>query len=120
MAAQLLARGRVARPYIGIKMLQLTRANALLLAARDPTGFPAGVAGGVLVPHVAPRSPAARAGLRPGDVIVGYGGESEQATTSGLVAALAAQVGQPLALRVRRPRQDAELTLHVVASELQP
>ena len=120
MVTQLLARGRVARPYIGIKMLQLTRANALLLAARDPTGFPAGVAGGVLVPHVAPRSPAARAGLRPGDVIVGHGGESEQATTSGLVAALAAQVGQPLALRVRRPRQDAELTLHVVASEVQP
>ena len=68
---QLLARGRVTRPYIGIKMLQLTRANALLLAQRDPAGFPAGVAGGVLVPHVAPRSPAALAGLRPGDVIVG-------------------------------------------------
>jgi len=69
--AQLLACGRVARPYIGIKMLQLTRENAALLARRDPAGLPAGTAGGVLVPHVAPRSPAARAGLRPGDVIVG-------------------------------------------------
>jgi S1-C subfamily serine protease len=83
----------VARPYIGIKMLQLTRENAALLARRDSAGLPAGTAGGVLVPHVAPRSPAARAGLRPGDVIVGaprrrrmsrraFGGELRYAVTA--------------------------------------
>lgn len=50
---------------------------------------------------------------------LGYGEERAEATTGGLVAALAAQVGKPLALRVRRPRAAAELTLHVVASEAQ-
>jgi len=49
----------------------------------------------------------------------GYGAERGEATTGGLVAALAAQVGRPLALRVRRPREPGELTLHVTASEAQ-
>jgi S1-C subfamily serine protease len=66
---QLKAHGRVVRPYIGIKMLQLNEGKASMLRRADPA-FPA-VKAGILVPQVSPGSPASRAGLRPGDIIVG-------------------------------------------------
>ena len=66
---QLQAHGRVVRPYIGIKMLQLDAAKADQLRRTDGA-FPA-VRAGILVPQVLPGSPAHSAGLQPGDVIVG-------------------------------------------------
>jgi HtrA serine peptidase 2 len=66
---QLRAHGRVMRPYVGIKMLQLTKHNAASFRRRD-AAFPA-VDAGILVPGVHGGSPAERAGLRAGDVIVG-------------------------------------------------
>ena len=66
---QLEQRGRVIRPYIGIKMLQLNQHNAAQMRQKDPN-FPE-VKQGILVPHVAANSPAARSGLREGDVITG-------------------------------------------------
>ncbi|RMZ53163.1 hypothetical protein APUTEX25_005152 [Auxenochlorella protothecoides] len=62
---QLAAHGRVIRPHVGIKMLELTRHSAARFRERDP-GFP-DVTAGILVPAVTPGSPADRAGLRQGD-----------------------------------------------------
>jgi S1-C subfamily serine protease len=66
---QLKQYGRVRRPYLGIKMLQLNSHNAAQFRQRDPN-FPA-VSSGILVPGIHPGSPAERAGLRAGDCIVG-------------------------------------------------
>ena len=71
---QLEQRGRVIRPYIGIKMLQLNQHNAAQMRQKDPN-FPE-VKQGILVPHVAANSPAARSGLREGDVITGILGSN--------------------------------------------
>lgn len=50
-------------------MLQLNPHNAAQLRRRDPN-FP-GVQGGILVPQVHPGSPADKAGLKAGDIIIG-------------------------------------------------
>jgi len=66
IADQLLHQGRVVRGYLGLTVQALTAdvAEALGLAARQ----------GVLVNEVAEDSPASRAGLRPGDVLLGFDG----------------------------------------------
>ncbi|CAM9816424.1 unnamed protein product, partial [Phaeothamnion confervicola] len=64
---QLRAQGRVVRPYLGIRLATVERATI------DPDA--------VLVIHVAPGSPAARAGLRPNDLIVRFDGRDAHMTT---------------------------------------
>jgi HtrA serine peptidase 2 len=109
VVAQLLDRGRVIRPFIGVKLLQLNALNLAQIRRRDST-FPEDVKDGVLVPHIKPGSPAEKAGLQQGDVIVSYEGVSsgEKATTAGLIRALSEHVGKPLELRVMRPRSSEE------------
>lgn len=113
---QLKEHGRVIRPYVGIKMLQLTKHNAAQFKKRD-ANFPT-VAAGILVPGVQPGSPAERAGLRAGDVIIGFGDrpQREAVTTQALIRELGQHIGKPLQLRVARPG-DVVDTLTVVAVE---
>ena len=63
-------------------------------------------------------SPAERAGLKTGDVIVGYAGTTRNATTSGLIKALGEHIGKPMELRVVRPGNVVVL-LSVTALEAQ-
>jgi serine protease Do len=65
VAASLIADGRVARGYLGVAVQPLDAALAASLGAGD--------AGGIVVNEVVAGSPAERAGLEPGDVIVSIG-----------------------------------------------
>ncbi|KAL3681531.1 hypothetical protein R1sor_024487 [Riccia sorocarpa] len=113
---QLNKHGRVVRPWLGMKMLELTEDITFQLKERDPS-FP-DVTSGVLVPQVIPGSPAERAGVRPGDVVVEFNGQPVKSIHQ-IVEALGDQVGVAFTLVVRRAR-GGTATLSVITEEASP
>jgi serine protease Do len=98
----LLEHGAVRRPWIGVK-LDLGR-----------TGNPRDViAAGATVGVVTPGSPAARAGIRPGDVIVRSGDRLIRNAFDWEGELLDVRVGERLVLRVRRGGQEVDVPVTV-------
>lgn len=109
---QLLTKGRVVRPYIGVKLLQLNAHSAAELKKKE----------GLLIPHVYGGSPAEKAGLIIGDVILGFGngkssGQSKTTTTE-LIKALSENIGKKLDIYIDRDGES--MTVTVVAEEAGP
>jgi serine protease Do len=94
--------GVVKRAWIGVLARPVTRALA------EQLGLPA--AGGALVTEVKPSSPAAKLGLRPGDVILRWADRPVDDRNLPWLAA-AAPVGAPVVLSVWRDRAALSATL---------
>ena len=73
---QLVATGRVDHPFIGIQMVDLTPDIRDSINQNPDSGLTVEADSGVLVAEVVPNSPAARAGLRSGDVVRQINGEA--------------------------------------------
>ena len=91
----LVTEGRVRRAYLGV-MVQSRQ-------ARDDAS------GGAQVENVAPNSPADRAGLRQGDLIVGFDGKPVHSTDDLLNFLDGSAIGRDAELRVRRGRSDLSM-----------
>lgn len=111
---QLQQRGRVIRPFIGIKMLQLTEHNAAQMRQQD-ANFPE-ITQGILVPHVAAGSPACKCGMREGDIITGFAGQSSNVSTNYLIQCLGQHVDKAMEVQVLRPGVGS-VSLQVTVSE---
>lgn len=98
----LLQFGAVRRPWIGIK-LQLTR-------AQNPREV---IATGAVVGLVTPGSPAARANLRPGDMIVRAGERAIRNAFDWEAELLDVRVGETVTLRVRRGARELDVPVTV-------
>lgn len=112
--------GHVRRPYVGITMAEVNSSRMTQLRTSCPD-FPTDVSSGIVVTRVTPGSPAAAAGLREDDVIVGIlpGGETAATAAGGndggaidaglsvssLADALKAAIGGSLELLVVREQQ---------------
>lgn len=126
--AELLEYGKVIRPFIGVKLLELNHLNVSQMRLLDKD-FP-NVTTGILIPHVHKNSPAQKAGLMPGDIIVSYG-IGNPAHISGLVRALKKCIKTNDGLELRVLRRDAKntksgedvlmqtLTLRIIPEEAQ-
>ena len=75
IANQIISKGRVAHPFLGIRMTTLSPELKQRLNQDRSSRTPVQDDSGVLVFEVMPNSPAARAGIRPGDVIKKINGQ---------------------------------------------
>jgi serine protease Do len=100
----LVTEGRVRRAYLGVAVVSRP--------ARTRNGFE----GGAGVENVAPNSPAERAGVRPQDVIVGFGDEPVRSNDDLLSLLDESAIGRDFDLRVLRGGR--ELALRVRPQEL--
>ncbi|MEB3199227.1 MAG: trypsin-like peptidase domain-containing protein [Synechococcaceae cyanobacterium] len=96
IASQLVANGRASHPMIGVA----------LDVVRGPNGDPAR---GALVAGVQPGGPAAAAGIRNGDVIVGIAGRPVTTPADVISAVEAGGIGRGLTLSVQRAGQRLEI-----------
>jgi Do/DeqQ family serine protease len=102
IAAQLQRDGKVAHPYLGVQMITLTPTLAKKNNSDPNSTFIIPEVSGVLVMRVIPNSPAARGGIRRGDVILQIDHHpilnAEQLQT----VVEESQLGQMLELKVQR------------------
>jgi serine protease Do len=109
VAAQL-ERGGIQRGWLGVTLQPLDRELADYLGIPDSTG--------AIVNSVAEGSPAARAGLKPGDVITAFDGfpvEAEKEEDLGVFQRVVAALkpGQPASLSVLRERKPRKLEVQI-------
>jgi S1-C subfamily serine protease len=117
VAEQLITKGQVSHPYLGVLMTDLTPELRDQIN-RSNVGFQVNQTTGVLVVKVAENSPAARAGLRPGDVIVKVNNDAIQNTEQVQQKVEAAQLNNPLPMTVQR--NDRSVAVNVRPTQLPP
>ena len=104
IARELIAKGKVSHPAIGVGVA----------AVRSADG--SGPSQGARLVSVASGSPAARAGLRPGDVVLSAGGQPVTGPSQLIAAVERGGVGRPLVLTINRSGQVQQV--EVVPAEL--
>src|SRR2546423_7354347 len=102
VAEDLLSHGRVRRPWIGVQLEQARTENPRDLIVR-----------GALVAAITPGSPAQRAGIRPGDVIVRSRTRSIRNRFDWDAALLDLRVGEQVPLVVRRGSGEIPVTVTI-------
>jgi serine protease Do len=103
VAEQLRKTGRVVRGYVGLYARDMTPEIAEILNLREPNG--------VIVAQIEPNSPATRAGLRRGDVILKVNGEPIQSYDEFRNAVAAMRPGTTIELLVWRNGKTSERAL---------
>ena len=103
VADQLIRFGEVRRPFLGVALDDVDPVDVRVYSLPSPTGAE--------VIRVEPQSPAARAGIRLGDVIIRIG-DTPVATVAELQAALARmEPERPVRLRLYRGGKETEVSL---------
>jgi Do/DeqQ family serine protease len=119
IADQLAANGKVEHAYLGIQMVTLSPQVRQDINNNPNTGLSVNEDQGVLVAKVMPDSPAAKAGLRAGDVIHQVNGQdvTDGATIQQIVEA--SQVGSNLQMKLTRNGQEQTLSVETEAVPVQ-
>ncbi|MDM9582532.1 MULTISPECIES: HhoA/HhoB/HtrA family serine endopeptidase [unclassified Nostoc] len=111
ISSQLIATGKVEHPYLGIQMMGLTPQLKQNINSDPNSGLSVNEDKGVLVVKVVPNSPAAKAGIRAGDVIQTLGGQAVTDASSVQKAVENSQVGGDLRMELRRNGQSLNIAV---------
>ncbi|NJM23403.1 MAG: trypsin-like serine protease [Richelia sp. SL_2_1] len=111
ITSELQRNGKVAHPFIGIGMDDLTPSEARRINANPNSPIQVPEVQGVLVGRVIPNSPAANAGIRIGDVIVAVDGRRITTGEELLVIVENSGVGENLQLKVQRGNRTQQISL---------
>jgi Do/DeqQ family serine protease len=111
IANQLAANGKVEHAYLGVQMVTLTPQVKQEINSSPNSGLTVSDEQGVLVVKVVPDSPAAKAGIRAGDVVRKVNGQD--ITTADALQNLveASKVGNNLQVELKRNGQDQSVTV---------
>jgi Do/DeqQ family serine protease len=109
IADQLITKGKVDHPYLGIRMASLTPDLKKRLNDDPATNFNIQDDRGVLVFGVAKGSPAATAGMKPGDVILKINGQAVTTSDQVQQAVENSSIGATLQLDIKRGGQTLNL-----------
>ncbi|MFN9931624.1 MAG: trypsin-like peptidase domain-containing protein [Cyanobacteriota bacterium] len=115
VANQLADGGTVVHPYLGLQLVPLTAR-----VARDNNRDPDALVrlpehDGALVQKVLPESPAEKAGLKRGDLVVAIADQDVRTPSALLQQVERSEVGQPLALKVLRGQRELQLSIRPAA-----
>jgi serine protease Do len=102
-SSQLLKDGKVHRAYMGVGIQPLTKDLADQLGLKTP--------GGAIVTEVFPDSPAEKAGIKPQDVIVGFGGQAVLSSSQIYALAGRSPIGSKQPVVIMRDGKRMELTI---------
>lgn len=105
---ELVKRGVVARPYLGVTLIDK--------ATADKMGFEMDLHGGVFMMKVLQNSPAGKAGIRPGDIILSFNGEKVTTAAELREKIAACKVGATVDVKVLRG--EVEMTKKVTLEEV--
>jgi S1-C subfamily serine protease len=111
IANQLVARGTVEHPYLGIEMVTLTPDMQKQINHDPNSSLTVNRTQGALVVRVSPDSPAAKAGLRVGDVIDQINGQTMKDSNSVQQIVENSQVGNNLQVSLYRNSQSIKLAV---------
>lgn len=105
---QLQKYGKVTRGHLGVTIQELNQSLAESFGMKSPNG--------ALVTAVSPNSPAQKAGVQTGDVIVGFNGKTITSSAELPLAVADVQPGESAALKVWRKGSERELQVVVGAA----
>jgi Do/DeqQ family serine protease len=108
IAQTLIAEGKVEHPYIGISMVSLNEQTKTQINQQNQ-GLNLTNEEGVFIAKVMPNSPAQRAGLRTGDIIIGIEGTEVKESSQVQRQVASRKVGSELTLNIRRNNQEIDL-----------
>ncbi len=111
IANQLVATGKVQHPFLGIHMVTLTPELKQTINSDPNSGLSVDEDQGVLIAKVMANSPAAKAGLRSGDIIQKIGGRPVKNAEDVQKAVESTPVGGNLPVEVRRNQADVKVTV---------
>lgn len=116
IANELIATGKAEHPFLGIQMIDLTPQLRKQIDSDPSANFKLDTDRGTLIARVVRNSPAAKAGIRSGDVIDSVNGKPVKNANEVLQAIETTKVGDNVRVQVRRNGQNISLDVKPIAA----